>query len=73
MTTNISQAHIKATCQIPQEPDTRKRVVRLENHIATPVMRCEQPESINRVFFKPLSITYIGREEVDGSMLGLVR
>jgi hypothetical protein len=26
MTTNTSQAHIKATCQIPQESDTRKQV-----------------------------------------------
>jgi hypothetical protein len=24
--TNTSQAHIKATCQIPQESDTRKQV-----------------------------------------------
>jgi hypothetical protein len=44
--------------------------VRLENHIATPVMRYEQPESMSHVFSKPLSITYIGREGVDGSVLG---
>jgi hypothetical protein len=31
----------------------------LENHIATPVMRCEQPESMNHVFSKPPLITYI--------------
>jgi hypothetical protein len=47
--------------------------VRLENHIATLVMRCEQPEFMNHVFSKLSSITYIGREGVDGSMLGLVR
>jgi hypothetical protein len=26
MTTNTNQAHIKATCQIPQESDTQKQV-----------------------------------------------
>jgi hypothetical protein len=37
------------------------------------IMRCEQPESMSHVFSKPPSITYIGREVVDGSVLGLVR
>jgi hypothetical protein len=45
----------------------------LENHIVTPVMRCEQPEFMRHMFSKPPSITYIGREGVDGSMPGLVR
>jgi hypothetical protein len=36
-------------------------------------MRYEQPESMSHVFSKPPSITYIGQEGVDGSMLGLVR
>jgi hypothetical protein len=38
-----------------------------------PVMCCEQPESMSHVSSKSPSITYIGREEVDGSVLGLVR
>jgi hypothetical protein len=33
----------------------------------------EQPESMNHVSSKPPSITYIGLERVDGSVLGLVR
>jgi hypothetical protein len=41
--------------------------VRLENHFLFPIMCLEQLES------KPQSITYTGREEVDGSVLGLVR
>jgi hypothetical protein len=36
-------------------------------------MCLEQPESMSHVFFRPPSITYIGQEEVDGSVLGLVR
>jgi hypothetical protein len=32
----------------------------LENHIATPVMRYEHPESMSHVFSKTPSITYIG-------------
>jgi hypothetical protein len=47
--------------------------VRLENHLATPVMCREQSKSINQMFSNPPSNTYIGREEVDGSVLGLVR
>jgi hypothetical protein len=38
-----------------------------------PVMCREQPESMSHVSSKPPSITYIGREGVDGSVLGLVR
>jgi hypothetical protein len=33
----------------------------------------EQPESMSHVFSRLPSITYIGREKVDGSVLGLVR
>jgi hypothetical protein len=33
----------------------------------------EQPESMNHVSSKLSSITYTGREKVDGSVLGLVR
>jgi hypothetical protein len=36
-------------------------------------MRCEEPKSMSHVFSKPPSITYIGREGIDGSILGLVR
>jgi hypothetical protein len=49
------------------------RGVRLENHFLFPVMCHEQPESMSHVSPKPPSITYIGREGVDGSVLGLVR
>jgi hypothetical protein len=49
------------------------RVVRLENHFLFLVMCHEQPESMSHVSSKPLSITYTGREKVDGSVLGLVR
>jgi hypothetical protein len=38
-----------------------------------PIMCFEQLESMSHMFSKPLSITYIGREEVDGSVLRLVR
>jgi hypothetical protein len=38
----------------------------------TPVMRYEQPESMSHMFSKPPSITYIGQEGVNDSMLGLV-
>jgi hypothetical protein len=69
MTINTRQAHRKATCQIPQESNTQKQVVRLENHIVTLVMRHEQPESISHVFSKPPSNTYMGPEEVEGSVL----
>jgi hypothetical protein len=44
--------------------------VNLANHIVTPVLRHEQPESMSHMFLKPPSITYIGREGVDGSVLG---
>jgi hypothetical protein len=37
------------------------------------VMCLEQLESMSHLFSRPPSITYIGREEVDGSVLGLVR
>jgi hypothetical protein len=37
------------------------------------VMCHEQLESMNHIFSRSLSITYIRREEVDGSVLGLVR
>jgi hypothetical protein len=36
-------------------------------------MCLEQPESIDHMFSNPSTTTYIGREEVDGSVLGLVR
>jgi hypothetical protein len=36
-------------------------------------MCLEQPESMSHVFSRPLFITYIGQEDVDGSVLGLVR
>jgi hypothetical protein len=49
------------------------RGVRLENHFLFTVMCQEQPESMSHVSCKPPSITYIGREKVDGSVLGLVR
>jgi hypothetical protein len=49
------------------------RGVKLENHFLFPVICREQPESMSHVYSKPPSITYIGREEVDGSVLGLVR
>jgi hypothetical protein len=36
-------------------------------------MCLEQPESMSHLFSRHLSITYIGQEEVDGSVLALVR
>jgi hypothetical protein len=70
----MNQALRKATKQIPTRIKyTKSMGVRLENHLATPVMCREQPESINHMFSNPLSNTYIGREEVDNSVLGLVR
>jgi hypothetical protein len=51
----------------------RDRGVRLEKHFLFPVMCHEQPESMSHVSSKPPSITYTGREKVDGSVLGLVR
>jgi hypothetical protein len=47
--------------------------VRLENHFLFSVMCHEQLESMSHVSSRPPSITYIGREKVDGSVLGLVR
>jgi hypothetical protein len=44
------------------------RGVRLENHFLFPAMCHEQPESMNH-----MSITYIGRGKVHGSVLELVR
>jgi hypothetical protein len=49
------------------------RGVKLENYFLFPVMCHEQPESMSHVSSKPPSITYIRRENVDGSVLGLVR
>jgi hypothetical protein len=49
------------------------RGVRLENHFLFPVMCREQSESMSHLSSKPPSITYIGWEKVDGSVLGLVR
>jgi hypothetical protein len=70
----MSQTLRKATNQIPTRvKHTKSMRVRLENHLATPVMNREQPESINHMFSNPPSNTYIGQEEVDGSVLGLVR
>jgi hypothetical protein len=37
------------------------------------VMCLKQLKSMSHEFSRPSSITYIGREEVDGSVLGLVR
>jgi hypothetical protein len=45
----------------------------LENHLASPVMCQEQPESINHMFSNLPSFIYIEREKVDGSVLGLVK
>jgi hypothetical protein len=45
----------------------------LENYFLFPIMSREQPKSMSHVSSKPPSITYIGRERVDGSVLGLVR
>jgi hypothetical protein len=47
--------------------------VRLENHFMFLVMYREQLESMSHVSSKPPSITYSGREKVDGAVLGLVR
>jgi hypothetical protein len=49
------------------------RGVRLENHFLFLVICLEQPESMSHLSSKPPSITYIGQEEVDDSVLGLVR
>jgi hypothetical protein len=46
------------------------REVRLENHFLFPVMCREQPESMSHVSSNSPSITYIGREKVDSSVLG---
>jgi hypothetical protein len=48
------------------------RGVRLDKYFLSSVMCHEQPESIRYVFSKPPSISYIGWEEIDGSMLELV-
>jgi hypothetical protein len=45
----------------------------MENHFLFSVMCHEQLEFMSHVSSKPSSITYIGQEKVDGSMLGLVR
>jgi hypothetical protein len=47
--------------------------VMLENHFLFPIMCHEQLESMSHLSSRPPSSTYMGREEVDGSMLGLVR
>jgi hypothetical protein len=49
------------------------RGVRVENHFLFPVMCREQPESMSHVSSKLPSITYIQRENIDDSVLGLVR
>jgi hypothetical protein len=49
------------------------RGVRLENHFLFLIMCHERLESMSHLSSRPLSNTYIGREEVDGSVLGLVR
>jgi hypothetical protein len=49
------------------------RGLRLENHLLFLIMCLEQPESMSHVFSRPPFITYIGQEDVDGSVLGLVR
>jgi hypothetical protein len=70
----MSQALRKVTKQISTRiKHTKSMEVRLENHLATPIMSQEQPDSINHMFSNPPSNTYIGREEVGGLMLGLVR
>jgi hypothetical protein len=70
----MSQTLRKTTNQIPTRIKHMKSMgVRLENHLAIPVMCQEQPESINHMFSRPPSITYIGQENVDDSTLGLVR
>jgi hypothetical protein len=50
-----------------------RRGVRLENHFLSPVMCHQQPESMSHLSSRPPSITYKGREEVNGSVVGLVR
>jgi hypothetical protein len=70
----MSQALRKVTNQILTRIKHMKIMeMRLENHIATPVMCQEQSESINHMFSKPPSNIYIGREKADDSVLGLVR
>jgi hypothetical protein len=49
------------------------RGVRPENHFLFPVMCHEQAEFMSHMSSKPPSITYIGQEGADGSVLGLVR
>jgi hypothetical protein len=49
------------------------RGVKLENRFLSLVICHEQPESMCHLSYRPPSSTYIGREEVDGSVLGLVR
>jgi hypothetical protein len=70
MTINTSQAYRKATSQNPQESNTRRQVGEVGEPLVTPVMRYEQLESMSHMFSMPPSITYIGREGVDGSLLG---
>jgi hypothetical protein len=70
----MSQALKKVTKQIlTRIKHTKSMRVRLEDHLATLVMCREQPESINHMFSNLPSNTYIGREEFDGFVLGLVR
>jgi hypothetical protein len=73
MTTNTNQAHKKAISQNPQESNIRKQVGEVGEPYSDSVIRREQPESMIHVFSKPLSITYIGREEVDGCVLELIK
>jgi hypothetical protein len=60
----MSQLVRKATNQNPTKiKHTKSMGVRLENHLATLVMYRKQSESINHMFPRPPSITYIGREK----------
>jgi hypothetical protein len=49
------------------------RGLSLENHFLFSIMCLEQPESVRNFFSRLPSITYIGQEEVGGSVLRLVR
>jgi hypothetical protein len=63
----------KAQAKTHKNQTHESKWMRLVNHIATLVMRHKQLESMSHVFSKPPFITYIGRENIDGSVLGLVR
>jgi hypothetical protein len=65
------QAHRKSTSQIPQESNPRKQVGEVGESYSDSGHK--QLESMSHMFSTPPSITYIGREGVNGSVLGLVR